>query len=204
MITWWQSLSTLMQVMWAITLSASLVFVIETILTFIGAGGHDVDFDVDPAGDVDFSGGDGNFSADPSMNLLTFRNFVNFCLGFGWSFVLLEKSIGSRALLFLVSIVIAILLVAAVIWVFTWLSKMQQSGNIDVFKSAVGCEGTVYLTIPAERKGLGKVQITINNAIREYDALTDGEALQTGVPITVTEVLNDHTLVVEPLNPTII
>ena len=81
---------------------------------------------------------------------------------------------------------------------------MQQSGNIDVFKSAVGCEGTVYLTIPAERKGLGKVQITINNAIREYDALTDGEALQTGVPITVTEVLNDHTLVVEPLNPTII
>lgn len=204
MITWWQSLSTLMQVMWAITLSASLVFIIETVLTFIGAGGNDIDFDVDSAGDVDFSGGDGNFSADPSMNLLTFRNFVNFCLGFGWSFVLLADTIGSRALLFFVSILIGVLLVAAVMWIFTWLGKMQQSGNIDVYKSAVGCEGTVYLTIPAGRAGVGKVQITINNAIREYDALTDGDTLQTGVPITVTEVVNDHTLIVEPLSPSII
>ena len=81
---------------------------------------------------------------------------------------------------------------------------MQQSGNIDVYKSAVGCTGTVYLTIPGERKGDGKVQITINNAVREYAALTDGETIKTGTPIKVIEVINQGTLLVEELNSFIV
>ncbi|MCQ2119126.1 MAG: hypothetical protein MJY84_04310, partial [Bacteroidales bacterium] len=83
----------MMQVLWAVTLTASLIFVIQTVMTFLGLGGGDADFDIDGSGDVDFSGGDGSFDADPSMNLLTFRNFVNFCLGFGWTAVLLHDSI---------------------------------------------------------------------------------------------------------------
>ena len=205
MITWWNSLSTVMQVLWGITLSASLIFVIQTILTFLGLGGEGgVDTDFDASGDVDFSGGDGTFDADPSMNLLTFRNLVNFCLGFGWSAVLLHDKIDNNAVLMFVSVLIGVGLVAAVMWLFKWLSGMQQSGNIDVHTSAVGCEGKVYLTIPAERKGEGKVQITINNAVREYDAVTDGDEIKTGTAIKVIEALNDYTLLVEELNPTII
>ena len=82
---------------------------------------------------------------------------------------------------------------------------MQQSGNIDVYRSAVGCSGRVYLTVPAERKGAGKVQININNAVREYDALTDSEDdLKTGTSIKVTEVLDTNTLLVEEINSLII
>lgn len=196
MITWWTSLSTAMQVLWAITLSASLIFVIQTIMTFLGLGDHDADFDLDTS--------DGTFDADPSMNLLTFRNLVNFCLGFGWTAVLMHEKIQSNALLIIVSVIVGVLLVTAVMWIFKWLSGMQQTGNIDVHKSAVGCEGKVYLTIPGERKGEGKVQITINNAVREYDAVTDGETIPTGKAIRVTEVINDYTLLVEELTPTII
>ncbi len=196
MITWWTSLSTAMQVLWAITLSASLIFVIQTIMTFLGLGDHDADFDMDTS--------DGSFDADPSMNLLTFRNLVNFCLGFGWTAVLMHEKIQSNALLIIVSVIVGILLVTVVMWIFKWLSGMQQTGNIDVHKSAVGCEGKVYLTIPGERKGEGKVQITINNAVREYDAVTDGETIKTGTAIKVTEVINDYTLLVEELTPTII
>lgn len=196
MITWWTSLSTAMQVLWAITLSASLIFVIQTIMTFLGLGDHDADFDMDTS--------DGSFDADPSMNLLTFRNLVNFCLGFGWTAVLIHEKIQSNALLIIVSVIVGVLLVTAVMWIFKWLSGMQQTGNIDVHKSAVGCEGKVYLTIPGERKGEGKVQITINNAVREYDAVTDGETIPTGKAIKVTEVINDYTLLVEELTPTII
>ncbi len=196
MITWWTSLSTAMQVLWAITLSASLIFVIQTIMTFLGLGDHDADFDMDTS--------DGSFDADPSMNLLTFRNLVNFCLGFGWTAVLMHEKIQSNALLIIVSVIVGILLVTVVMWIFKWLSGMQQTGNIDVHKSAVGCEGKVYLTIPGERKGEGKVQITINNAVREYDAVTDGETIPTGKAIKVTEVINDYTLLVEELTPTII
>lgn len=196
MITWWTSLSTAMQVLWAITLSASLIFVIQTVMTFLGLGDHDADFDLDTS--------DGSFDADPSMNLLTFRNLVNFCLGFGWTAVLMHEKIQSNALLIIVSVIVGILLVTVVMWIFKWLSGMQQTGNIDVHKSAVGCEGKVYLTIPCERKGEGKVQITINNAVREYDAVTDGETIPTGKAIKVTEVINDYTLLVEELTPTII
>lgn len=196
MITWWTSLSTAMQVLWAITLSASLIFVIQTVMTFLGLGDHDVDMDLDAS--------DGSFDADPSMNLLTFRNLVNFCLGFGWTAVLMHEKIESNALLIIISVIVGALLVTAVMWIFKWLSGMQQTGNIDVHKSAVGCEGKVYLTIPGERKGEGKVQITINNAIREYDAVTDGETIKTGTAIKVTEVINDYTLLVEELTPTII
>ena len=195
MITWWTSLSTAMQVLWAITLSASLIFVIQTVMTFLGLGDHDADFDLDTS--------DGSFDADPSMNLLTFRNLVNFCLGFGWTAVLMHEKIQSNALLIIVSVIVGILLVTVVMWIFKWLSGMQQTGNIDVHKSAVGCEGKVYLTIPGERKGEGKVQITINNAVREYDAVTDGETIPTGKAIKVTEVINDYTLLVEELTPTI-
>ena len=185
-----------MQVLWAITLSASLIFVIQTVMTFLGLGDHDADFDLDTS--------DGSFDADPSMNLLTFRNLVNFCMGFGWTAVLMHEKIQSNALLIIVSVIVGILLVTVVMWIFKWLSGMQQTGNIDVHKSAVGCEGKVSLTIPRERKGEGKVQITINNAVREYDAVTDGETIPTGKAIKVTEVINDYTLLVEELTPTII
>ena len=202
MITWWTSLSTIMQVLWAITLSASLIFVIQTIMTFLGIGGQDFDTDVD--GGFDSSFDDGAFDADPSMSLLTFRNLVNFCLGFGWTAILLNERIKSTGLLIIVSVIVGVLLVAAVMWIFKWLSGMQQAGNIDVRKSAVGCEGKVYLTIPGGREGEGKVQISINNAVREYDAVTDGDTIPTGKPIRVTDVINDYTLLVEELNPTII
>ena len=200
--TWWASLSIVMKILWGVTLAASLIFIIQSILTFIGAdagdGGIDTDFDTGfdtEAADAAVEGG---------TNLYTFRNFVNFILGFGWSAILLQEKIHSVPLLLIVSVIIGVALVAVVMYLFKWLSGMQQSGNINVYKSAVGCNGTVYLTIPGERGGEGKVQISINNAVREYDAVTDGDALKTGTPIRVTEVINANTVLVEPLEPQII
>lgn len=200
--TWWDSLDLLMKVLWGITLSASLIFVIQSVLTFVGIGGGD---DGDFNGD--FSSGFDDLStldADPGMNLYTFRNLVNFLLGFGWSAILLRAYIGSVGWLMLVSVVIGAALVAVVMYLFKWLSSMQQSGNINVFKSGVGCQGSVYLTVPAERSGEGQVQITINGSVREYHAVTDGDEIKTGTPIKVVEVLNSHTLLVEELNSLIV
>lgn len=198
---WWASLSVIMKVLWSITLAASLIFVVQTIMTFIGAAGGD--FDVEGGGmDIDFD--DPSAAMGSGMNLYTFRNLVNFLLGFGWTFILLQKSISSRGLLILVSLLVGLALVAIVMYMFKWLSGMQQSGNIDVYKAAVGCQGTVYLTIPGERSGEGKVQITINNAVREYAALTDSDTLKTGTPIRVVEVLSPSTLLVEELDSLIV
>lgn len=202
MVEWWTSLGVMMKVLWGITLSASLIFVIQSVMTFIGA---DADFNADFDTDLDGGGADIDGTGGHSgMGLLTFRNFVNFCLGFGWTSVLLKEQIASQSVLFTVATIIGIGLVAIVMLLFKWISGMQESGNIDVFKQAVDCTGKVYLAIPAERKGEGKVQISINNAVREYNAVTDGSALPTGTDIRVVEVVSASTLLVEEVNTLII
>ena len=200
----WNSLNPFMKVIWSITLIASLIFIIQTIMTFVGADtGSDGDFDASFDTDVDIADVDAAVGSGGS-NLYTFRNFVNFFLGFGWTAVLLNDSIKSRGLLLLFAVLVGIGFVAMVMYLFKWLYSMQQTGNINVYKSAVGCTGTVYLNIPAERSGEGKVQITIQGAVREYNALTEGDALPTGTPIKVVEAINPSTLLVEPLNSLII
>jgi membrane protein implicated in regulation of membrane protease activity len=187
-----------MKILWCIAIASSLIFIVETVLTFIGA---DVDFDAD----ADFDVPDGAFEGDPSMNLYTFRNLVNFLLGMSWTAILLKEQVASKVLLMVIAFVAGAILVAAVMMMFKWLSKMQQSGNIDLMKDAEGCNGKVYLTIPAERGGTGKVQITINGAVREYDAMTDSEQdLKTGKAIKVVEAIDNSTLLVEEIDSLII
>ncbi|MBQ0025018.1 MAG: NfeD family protein [Bacteroidales bacterium] len=196
MIDWWTSLSLFSKILWSITLASSLIFVIQSVLTFIGADtdGAISDFDMNMD---DVPSGDG-------ANLYTFRNLVVFCLGFGWTAILLGPQIGSTGLLMVISAVCGIGLVVAVMYIFKFLSNMQQSGTINVFKSAVGCYGTAYLKIPEGRSGEGKVQISINDSVREYNAMTDGEEIPTGAPVTVVEVLDANTLLVERQNSIII
>lgn len=214
---WWISLEPAMKVLWAVTLSASLVFVIQTVMTFLGAAGDsdfDINSDFDTSGPSDIADGSADVGGGPDvseaahpstgMNLLTFRNFINFLIGFGWTAILLKDSIPATGLRMLIAILVGVVLVVIVMLLFKWLTDMQQSGNINVFKSAVDCEGSVYLTIPGERAGEGKVQITINNAVREYAAVTDGPTLKTGQRIRVVEVVSANTLLVEEINSVII
>ncbi len=195
--SWWAGLSLVMKILWGVTLTASLVFIIQSILTFIGADA-DTDFDTDV--DLSMDGTDLS-NIDGGSNLYTFRNFVNFILGFGWSMILLQDSITSIPLLVIVSALIGAALVAAVMYLFKLLAGMQQSGNINLQKSAAGCEGKVYLTIPENRSGAGKVQITINGAVREYDAVTENdEPLKTGTSIRVVDTVDASTVLVEEIN----
>ena len=200
--TWWAELSPVMKLLWAVTLTASLIFIIQTVMTFLGADADSsTDFDMDV--DTSMDGADLS-NIEGGSNLYTFRNFVNFFLGFGWAAILLQKSVKSTGLLVVLAVLVGIALVVAVMYLFKWLSSMQQSGNINVYKAAVGCQGTCYLVIPGERAGEGKVQITIQGAVREYNAVTDGDTIKTGTPIKVVETIDANTLLVEELNSYII
>lgn len=182
---WWMSMDGFMQTLWGIAVFASIVFIGQMIMTFVG-------MDSDISTDVDFNG-DTSGGGEP-FQLFTFRNFVNFFLGFGWTAIALRPAIDNTFLLLLSAVLVGVLLVAAVLLIFRWMSGMEQSGNITM-DQAVGCTGEVYLPIPAARKGEGKVQISIHEAIREYDALTEGEALATGTPIRVVKVINSLVIV---------
>ena len=199
--TWWADLSPVMKLLWGVTLTATLIFIIQTVMTFLGADADSTDFDMDV--DTSMDGSDLS-NIDSGANLYTFRNFVNFFLGFGWTAIILQPSVKSTAVLVIIAVLVGIALVALVMYMFKWLYSMQQSGNINVYKSAVGCQGKCYLRIPAERGGEGKVQITIQGAVREYNAVTDGDEIKTGASVKVLEAVDGNTLLVEELNSYII
>jgi hypothetical protein len=59
----------------------------------------------------------------------------------------------------------------------------------------VGLPATVYIPIPAGSKGAGKVQLSMQNRIVEYQAVTDdAEPLKTGDKVEVIGVMNSDTV----------
>lgn len=195
---WWTALDSFEKALWGITLIATLIFVIQSIATFVGMGG-DTDFDADFNGDMDTDVSGGNADGDGGMpfQLFTFRNFVNFFLGFGWTVISLQDNIESRPITLIIGVIVGILLVAAVMYMFYFMGKLVQSGNMDITK-AIGKTVQVYLTIPANKQGMGKVHIKLQDSLHELDAITaEDDNIPSGNMARVKEVIDGKLLLVE-------
>lgn len=185
------SLEPLQKFFWTIACCASLVFIIQTVMTFIGLG-SDTDVDAGPMdGSVD-SMEDGSLSG-----VFSFRNLVNFLLGYGWAGVLLHDSIESGLLLQVVAIAVGLLFVLAFVLMFRQVMKLSHDGSFKM-QEAVGLKADVYLRIPAARSGRGKVQVSVKGSVHEIDAMTDNtEEIATGAQVKIVKVLGDDLLLVE-------
>lgn len=174
---------------WVIAIIATLVFAIQMILTFIGIGDTDVD--------MDFSGGtDGNtLDTGGTMQLFSVRNVVNFMLGLGWGGVCWSSVIGNPILLAAVAVATGILFVIVFIFLFKTVMKLESNGAYKI-EDCVGKACDVYLRIPAERGGQGKVQVSIGGAVHEIAAVTDGEQLPSGAKVVILSLIDKHTVLV--------
>jgi membrane protein implicated in regulation of membrane protease activity len=178
------------------------LFVIRVAFFFIGGAGHadaDADFDVDADVDVDFDGEvdmEGGGDSDVSFKLLTFQGITAFSMMFG--LVGLAMRMDSRApepLAILAAFAAGLLALWIVGKLFAFMKGLQSTGTFDV-RNAVGQEGAVYLTIPAD--GTGQVQVTVQDRRRMYDAIAEGGGeIRTGESVKVVKVLGGKTLVVE-------
>jgi hypothetical protein len=186
---WWASLDLYLKIMWGIAIPISIIFIIQMIMTFFGMGDHG-----DISGDADI---DANIQVP--FQLFTFRNFVNFFLGFAWTGISFYESIVNKVWLTLLAVGIGLVLVTIVMSILYMLSKAIQSGNIDI-NNAIGKTATVYFTIPAAGKGIGKIQMSIQQAVREYDAISKTDTIiPTGSIVRVKDIVDSHTLLVENL-----
>jgi hypothetical protein len=77
------------------------------------------------------------------------------------------------------------------------LHRLKADGTARI-ERAVGQCGTVYLTIPGQKTGIGKVHLSLQNRTVEYQALTPRQALPTGSKIVVTAVIGPDTVEVVP------
>jgi hypothetical protein len=78
-----------------------------------------------------------------------------------------------------------------------WMLTLEDDGSVSIH-GAVGTTGTVYLAIPGERQGTGKVLLTLQNRTVEYQAVTSRGALPTGASILVVDVVGPDTVDVVP------
>jgi membrane-bound ClpP family serine protease len=190
------ALEPMQQMFWGCALVASVVFLIQMVLTMLGMDGHnvDVDFDVADFGDVDTD----TMDMGGALSLFSIRNLVSFFVGFGWAGVSLQNLIGNNFWLVLVSILVG----AFFVWVFfvvkKQMRKFEANGAFDI-KRCEGRTANVYLRIPGQNAGKGKIQISVNGAFHEVDALTDGDPIASGQKVRVVEVIDGETVRVTPL-----
>lgn len=207
MFAWWESLSTFSQVLACMAIPATLILLIQTILTLIGIGDNGVDSDIGDA-DIDADAADGVFGAeltdgdsDPSgldgLRIFSVRGIIAFFVVFGWTGILLDSLSLSPVISVGVGAVAGFLIMLLIALLFRAVMKLESDGNVDN-RNALGVSGTVYLKIPPNREGTGKVNIMIQGSYCERDAVTDeNEALPTGCEIVVMSLSGQNTLVVK-------
>ncbi len=179
LLTWFQGLEPAAQVFWGCAIVSSTIFLVQAILTMIGMD-HDMDFEVgDFDGDTMDTGG--------AVSLFSIRSLVNFFVGFGWAGVSFYNDISSKALLYIVAICVGCLFSYATVFLIRKMKKLEHNGAYKI-ADCVGKSCDVYLRIPAAGEGRGKVQISLNGSIHEFDAVSTGEAIATGKRVKVVAV----------------
>ncbi|NTS42457.1 hypothetical protein HRG84_16265 [Flavisolibacter sp. BT320] len=171
-------------ILWCIALLFSLLFVIQTIISFFIGGGD---------GDIDAMGDDGHGDAS---QFFTIRNMIAFFTMFGWSGLAALKSGIPNSWVIVIAVASGVATVAMLYFIMTRVTRLRQSGTLQ-HKNAVSQIGETYLRIPASRNGIGKVQIQVQGRLVELEAMTDDpEDIATGRPIKVLSTLNERILLV--------
>lgn len=134
-----------------------------------------------------------------SFRLFSFQSILAFLVVFGWTGTAMAANPSIPAF---VTIIVSLAAGAAALfltaWMFYGLLKLQNSGNVRL-ANAVGLEGEVYIPIPANGAGQGKINLLIQGRWLECEAVTTGlTALNTRQIVRVTGVQGGSVLVVEP------
>ena len=186
---WWTALAGIEKVFWGISIVFSVLFFIQFILSLLG-----LDFDTET--DVD---GGMESGLDADFTILSVRSFIAFFTFFGWAGVGVLNGGGTAIVAIGAGIIAGVSAMLVVGYVMYAISQLTDDGRITDPFDAIDTIGTVYLRIPGNSQGQGKITLNLNGSLREWDAVTlENEQLPTGSSIRVIEVLDDKILVVEP------
>jgi hypothetical protein len=182
------------------------IFVVQLLLSAFGLGHHDFaggggshDFSADAHG----SGGGhehGNHENQDSyfLGLLSFRAIVAAVTFFGLAGIAANRN----GILGLAAGAIAagtgFVAMCGVAWSMRVLNRLESDGAAHIEQS-IGANGSVYLTVPGQKSGAGKIQVAVQGRTMEYLAVTAGAALQMGSKIVIVDVVGLDTVEVEAI-----
>lgn len=187
--TWWAELTSTLKVFWGIAIFSSVFFVLQTIMTFVGL--TDMDSDMD-------DGGGGDHDAHSIAEYFTVRNLISFFLGFSWCGIVLIEGGNSLGVAIGGGTLMGLALVGITLLILKTLSSLKSDGTVSL-DNAIGHEGLVTITIPADKHHHGKVGISFQNRYRELEGIAkDQQELVKGTRVKVVAISGNQ-LVVKPI-----
>jgi hypothetical protein len=194
------------------------VFLFQFVLALIGFGAEDLDLVDDLPDDVDLDVPDdvGDFTqaADAAghdlghatgtvdhgstwlFGVISFRTVVAALTFFGLVGLACQSAQLGSALSALFALLAGCSAMWGVHWMMLQLYRLRHDGSLRIERS-VGRPATVYIPIPPNESGSGKVQLEMQSRIVEYAAMTtDSEKLPTGAKVMVVDFISPDTLLV--------
>ncbi|MDR2147360.1 MAG: serine protease [Tannerella sp.] len=179
------------KVYWGIALFSTVVFIIQSIMTFMGMDAHD-------GADADFSGHDLQGGEEP-FQLFTFRNLISFLLGFSWTGIGFSKIIDNPVWLMILAFLVGVLFVGIFFFILRQMMRLAEDNSFNI-NHVLNQIAEVYIPIPEQRKGKGKVSISVRGSVHEIDALTDGETrIASGASVRIVKIESESLVLVERL-----
>jgi hypothetical protein len=181
------SLDPLLRSFWYVAIPASLIFIIQTLMTFIGADatdGVDADFDSNLEG------------TEAPFQLFSLRNMINFLLGFSWSGISFYGLISNAGLLIVIAVVVGLVFMALFFVIISQLNKLAEDNSFK-FSDTVNHTAEVYLTIPEKKTGVGQVLVSVHGSTHQLKAMTEEASIPSGAMVKVVGILNKDILIVE-------
>lgn len=156
------NLNPILQMFWIIAIPISIIFFIQIIFTLI-------EIDWIEQFNSDF---DGDFhSNNISFQIFSFRNLINFLTSFSWSGIAFYSTFSNKSLVIILSTLFGIGFIFIFFLMLTQLNKLSENNTFDISKT-IGMVGEVYLKIPGNFLGKGKILLSYNGSIKELDAIT--------------------------------
>ena len=178
------------------------ILVVQTALAVIGFGfgGLDVDVEMGDAGmggvdggDVDMADGSvghGHLFGDHMFKVISLRTMIAGITFFGLAGWLTHVCTdGNPIFSMIVAVLAGMFAIYIVYFLYRWINAMRYQGNVSS-DQLTGATGSVYVRIPAQGKGAGKVLVSQQGRTMEYEAFSSGRELPTGTQITVLKVIS--------------
>ncbi len=183
--TWWDGLSVVLKIYWGIAVPFTLFFVLQLVLSFLGAESPD---------DLP----DSEIEADHGIpfQFLTVKNLIGFFTIFAWTGIACTEAGFSNGITLVLATVAGLMMMGLMAGLFYLMMKSGADGTMKI-RNAIGQVGEIYLTIQPKRTGMGKIQVKVSGSLRTLDAMTDDEQpLTSGQLAQVVEIVNDNILLV--------
>lgn len=182
------------QIFALIALPATLLLLLQTVLSLfgVGDGAEDAELDVDGAADADVD-------IDAGLAVFSIRGILSMLTIMGWvGFALLATPLTDWVAV-LIAVLSGVITLIGMAYLMRAVMRLQSSGNINI-ENCLGKVGQVYIPIPPCSGGSGKVNLTVQDSYREFSAITTSEqSIKTGAFVRVVAVGEGGVLVVEPI-----